>query len=122
MADLPPDILAWYAAIPGHTPALERFRHVVVFAAVEGEPFAAASAAEHACAAVDLTAGSSQSGSPKGLFHRGAYVSKWRGLSSQDRAQLDGMILGGDRQCATCAVVTLKPLAEYGAEVADGGH
>ena len=122
MSELPPDILAWYAAIPGHTPALERFRHVVVFAEVAGDRFGAGHQAVRVAADAGLVAGSMQSGSPQGLFHRAVYVSKWRGLSAQDRAQLDGMILGGDFGCGTCAIVTLKPLSEYGTEVADGVH
>ena len=114
MSDLPAEILAWYAKIPGPTPALERFTNVVVFAEVHGDRFGAGHQAAQVAADAGLSAGSMQSGSPQGLFHGAGYVSKWQGLSAHDRAQLDGMILGGDHGCGPCAIVTLRPLSEYG--------
>ena len=111
---IPADVRAWYRAVPGSTPDLARFRHVVVFPAVDGSPFGALSNAERAAEAAGMAVGPMQSGSPAALFHNAAGVAKWRTLSGRDRTDLDGMILGGHRHCPTCVIVTLRALADYG--------
>lgn len=111
---IPAAVRAWYRAVPGSTPDLARFRHVVLFPAVDGDTFGALGNAERAAEAVGLVAGGMQAGSPCGLFHNAAAVSKWRGLSARDRTHLDGMILGGHRNCPTCVIVTKRALADYG--------
>lgn len=59
--------------------------------------FAALYAAQDWCKANGISYGSSQAGAPTGLLRGDFAISKWRNLSTSERAELDGTMTGDFR-------------------------
>jgi len=59
--------------------------------------FSAMQAAEQWCRENDVSYGSTQMGNPRGLVRGECDISKWRNLSRQDIAELDGTMTGDMR-------------------------
>lgn len=61
------------------------------------DAFAAISAAESFCKARGFSVGTMQRDAPMGLKHGDFNIQKWRNLDREDRARLDGAIVGEKR-------------------------
>lgn len=59
--------------------------------------FAASHAAVDWLHARGFSVGSMQAGSPRGIWHGDCYISKWRGLSAQDKRDMHARMEGDDR-------------------------
>lgn len=69
---------------------------IVMTFADEGD-FQAMHAAERWCAENGYSVGSSALGLPRGLMRGDWLIAKWRNLTNQERAQLDGQMVGDMR-------------------------
>lgn len=58
-----------------------------------GEDFSGINEAETFVKALGLTTGSMQRGAPIGLAKDAEYISKWDGMTREDRKQLDGLMV-----------------------------
>lgn len=59
--------------------------------------FAATHAAVDWLSARGFSVGSMQAGSPRAIWHGDCYISKWRGLSAQDKREMHARMEGDDR-------------------------
>ncbi|WP_185961250.1 hypothetical protein [Telmatospirillum sp. J64-1] len=64
----------------------------------DGTPFGAMWAAERWLAENGYSVGHSEKGSPRGILKGDYDIQKWRNLRPQDRAALDGEMIGGRDQ------------------------
>lgn len=63
--------------------------------------------------------GSSQGDSPRAIWHGDCYISKWRGLSAADKAEMHAQMLGDGRNgpvhIELCAGATPAAIEAFGA-------
>ena len=59
--------------------------------------FAASHAAVDWLRDLGFSIGSMQAGSPRAIWHGDCYISKWRGLSAQDKCEMHARMEGNDR-------------------------
>jgi hypothetical protein len=71
--------------------------------------FKAMQAAEDWCAEQGISVGPCQRGDPRGLLRGDFYVAKWRNLSEDERAALDGLMTGDMRNGPVIVGLWVKP-------------
>lgn len=82
--------------------------HVTEFPA-SAEDFESVYAAERFAVSLGLTPGSGQVDAPIALFRNAAYVSKWRNLSREEQAAVDGVIVGDRRRGPVFVCLRVAP-------------